>query len=193
MKLSPYFIQLRSAYEAELDDLTSDSEGRDVLSKRLAEKRKELKFLIQMIEISPEMVAVIFHRAFSFKLPAVMNELLQAESDELPEWDSLADAVQLAPWAQALAQEILKAPMGAWFLTVAAALEFMYAKPGARPVTASAHDEDTDGENDGEEDSDGDNDERNEQDDEDEEDARQREEAGQDWMVEQGFDRKDRS
>jgi hypothetical protein len=79
--------------------------------------------------------------------------------------------------------------MGAWFLTVAAALEFMYAKPGARPVTASAHDEDTDGENDGEEDSD----ERNEQDDEDEEDARQREEAGQDWMVEQGFDRKDRS
>lgn len=190
MKLSPYFIQLRSAYEAELDDLTTDSEGRDVLSKRLAEKRKELKFLIQMIEISPEMVAVIFHRAFSFKLPAVMNELLQAESDELPEWDSLADAVQLAPWAQALAQEILKAPMGAWFLTVAAALEFMYAKPGARPVTASAHDEDTDGENDGDEDG---GDEGNAQDDEDEEDARQREEAGQDWMVEQGFDRKDRS
>jgi hypothetical protein len=191
MKLSPYFIQLRSAYEAELDDLTSDSEGRDVLSKRLAEKRKELKFLIQMIELSPEMVAVIFHRGFSFKLPAVMDHLLLAESDELPEWSSLADAVQLAPWAQALAQEILKAPMGAWFLTVAAALEYMYAKPGARPVTASADDEDTDGEGDGDEDGDGDADTLEL--DEDEKEARLREDAGADWMVEQGFDRKDRS
>jgi len=191
MKLSPYFIQLRSAYEAELDDLTSDSEGRDVLSKRLAEKRKELKFLIQMIELSPEMVAVIFHRGFSFKLPAVMDHLLLSESDELPEWDSLADAVQLTPWAQALAQEILKAPMGAWFLTVAAALEYMYAKPGARPVTASADDEDTDGEGDGDEDGDGDGDALEL--DEDEKEARLREDAGADWMVEQGFDRKDRS
>ena len=189
MKISPYFIQLRSAYEAEIDDLTSDSEGHDVLRKRLTEKRKEINFLIQMLELSPEMVAVIFHQGFSFKLPAVMDHLLLSESDELPEWDSLADAVQLAPWAQALAEVILKAPMGAWFMTVAAALEYMYAKPASRPVTAAAHDEDTDGENDGEEDSD----ERNEQDAEDEEDARKREEAGQDWMVEQGFDRKDRS
>ena len=31
MSLSPFFQQLRSAYEAELDDLTSDSEGRGVL------------------------------------------------------------------------------------------------------------------------------------------------------------------
>src|SRR2546429_7336647 len=48
-----FFLQLRSAYQAELDDLTSDSEGRGVLRQRLAEKRQELGFLVKMIEISP--------------------------------------------------------------------------------------------------------------------------------------------
>ena len=45
MKISPFFQHLRSAYQAEIDDLTFDSEGRDVLRQRLAERRKELGFL----------------------------------------------------------------------------------------------------------------------------------------------------
>ena len=52
MKLSPYFHDLRSAYQAELDDLVSDSEGNDVLRKRLAEKRNEIAFLVQMMELA---------------------------------------------------------------------------------------------------------------------------------------------
>ena len=56
MTISPFFKHLRSSYQSELDDLTSDSEGKDVLKQRLAEKRKELDFLKQMIELSPEMV-----------------------------------------------------------------------------------------------------------------------------------------
>ena len=54
MTLSPYFHNLRTAYRAELDDLTSDSEGKDVLQKRLTQKRKEIGFLVQMLELSPE-------------------------------------------------------------------------------------------------------------------------------------------
>ena len=76
MKLSRYFSDLRSAYEAELDDLTSDSEGKDVLKKRLAAKRSEIGFLVQMLSYSPEMVAVVFHRGFRFAKPAAMQRLL---------------------------------------------------------------------------------------------------------------------
>jgi len=188
MKISPFFLQLRSAYQSEMDDLTFDSEGRDVLRQRLADRRKELGFLLQMIELSPEMVAVIFHQGFRFKLPAVMDHLLESESDEFPDWDSLADAVQLTPWAQDLAQLILKAPKGEWFLTVAAGLEYMYGKPSTAPAAQQADEDDSD-DNADEEDGD---DQFNEFDADEEKAARIREDAGADWMVEQGFDRKDR-
>jgi len=186
MRISPFFLQLRSAYQSEMDDLTFDSEGRDVLRQRLTERRQELGFLLQMIELSPEMVAVIFHQGFRFRLPAVMDHLLTHESDEFPDWDTLADAAQMTPWAQDLTQIILKEPMGAWFLTVAAGLEYMYGKPDAAPaVTTDADSEDG-------ADDDEDDERLDEFDAEEERDARAREEAGADWMVEQGFDRKDR-
>jgi hypothetical protein len=187
MNISPFFHLLRSAYQSEMDDLTFDSEGRDVLRQRLADRRKELGFLLQMIELSPEMVAVIFHQGFRFKLPAVMDHLLASESDEFPDWDSLADAVQLTPWAHDLAQVILKAPKGGWFLTVAAGLEYMYGKPDAAPAVQQADEDDSDDNN--EED---DDDQLNAFDADEEKAARIREDAGADWMVEQGFDRKDR-
>ena len=66
MSISPFFLNLRSAYRSEIDDLTFDSDGRDVLHQRLAEKRREISFLVQMMELSPEMVAVIFHQGFAF-------------------------------------------------------------------------------------------------------------------------------
>ena len=188
MSISPFFQHLRSAYEAEIDDLTHDSEGHDVLRKRLADRRKELGFLLQMIELSPEMVAVVFHQGFRFKLPAVMDHLLSTESDELPAWDSLTDAAQLSPWAKDLAQTILKEPKGEWFMSVAAGLEYMYGKPDARPVAQASDEDEVEG--DGEDGEDDDNPFR-ESDEQDEKDARAREDAGADWMVEQGFDRKD--
>ena len=40
MNITPFFLELRSAYQAEIDDLTFDSEGRDVLRQRLADKRR---------------------------------------------------------------------------------------------------------------------------------------------------------
>jgi hypothetical protein len=186
MSISAYFKHLRTSYQAELDDLASDSEGKDVLKKRLTEKRKELDFLKQMIELSPEMVAVVFHNAFTIKLPAVLDDLLSFEADELPEWSSLSDVVTLADWANEPAKVILKEPFGEQFMVVAAALEYMFHKKTHR-TGLHEHDE----EDDDNEDHDGGADYDSEHDKEAYKEAKAREEAGQDWMVEQGFDRKD--
>ena len=48
MHLSPFFHNLRSAYQAELDDLRHDSEGQFVLDRRLAQRRGEIEFLVNM-------------------------------------------------------------------------------------------------------------------------------------------------
>jgi len=195
MSISPFFHALGAAYQAEMDDLTFDSEGKDVLRQRLAEKRKELPFLRQMIEISPEMVAVVFNQAFQFKRPAVMEDLVSRESDELPDWDSLSDVLTLKPWATDLAHDMLKEPMGEWLMTVAAGLEYLYAKPGKSLATASDDEDDQDGDEDGGDDNDQDqsDDLRGDADDSDSErGARRREDAAEDWMEAQGFDRKTR-
>ncbi len=176
MPTSNFFTDLRSAYQAELDDLSQDSEGKDVLKKRLADKRGEIDFLVKMMELSPEMVAVVFHQAFSFSAPAVMDDLLSFEADELPDWTGLANDIQIAPWAQNLADKVLSEPGGEWFLTVAATLEYMAGKPVAHAAQADDESED-------DEEFDGDAEERA--------DAKARKEAAEDWMVGQGFDRKE--
>ena len=188
MRTSSFFGQLRSAYASEIDDMTFDSEGKNILRQRLAARRKELPFLRQMMELSPEMVSVVFHQGFRFKNPALIEHVLSLESDEFPAWDTLSDAIELEPWARQLADELCKEPMGEWFMTVAAGLEYLYGKPG-KPLAAARDEDDSDS------DDDQDDDQRDDQEDGDEDeesDARRREEAGADWMEEQGFDRKDR-
>ena len=187
MRLSPFFHHLRSAYVAELDDMGHDSEGTPVLQQRLAQRRSELGFLVHMLELSPEMVAVVFHQAFQFHAPMAMVQLLGCEPEELPDWDSLCAGITIAPWADAMVQTIRAQSAGDWFMAVAAAAEFMLGLDGdgfGEPHhDAQAH---------GSEDADpadgihylsADDDARGE--------AQTREEAGADWMAEQGFDRKD--
>jgi hypothetical protein len=182
MSISPFFQELRSAYQAELDDLNSDSEGHYILDKRLAEKRKELDFLLQMMDLSPEMVAVVLHQAFEFPEPELMAHFITRDADDLLSWDALSEGVRIAPWAQPIVDKILAEPVGAWFMTVAAALEYMH----GTPMRASAQSNDADADEDLE------NVERGDQDEHDEErEAREREEAGNAWMVEQGFDSKE--
>lgn len=197
MGISPFFLELRSAYQAELDDLASDSEGRDVLRKRLAEKRKELGFLLQMMELSPEMVAVVLHQAFRFTRPAVMDHVLAQDADDLPEWERISADIEIATWARDTVQTILQEPQGAWFMTLASALEYMHHKPLTAAERAQLGHADAAEDAEGaEEDQDAvrntrHDDNHTEDHDEDEAEARAREEAGNDWMVEQGFDRKD--
>ena len=190
MKLSPYFYDLRSAYQAELDDLVSDSEGNDVLRKRLAEKRNEMAFLVQMMEFNPEMVAVVFHRGFRFGAPDRLEQLLTLEADEFPEWETLRDTIELQPWAQELADFVLGQPAGEWFLTVAAALEYLQVR--SRAVAGAAPEGEAPDDPAGE----GETLQRSEDrfGDDDTDDAvadRLSEEAGADWLADQGFDRKE--
>ena len=144
MKISRYFRDLRKAYEAELDDLTSDSAGKDVLRKRLDAKRKEMGFLVQMMEPAPEMVAVVFHRAFRFVKHAPLQALVGKGEEQLPEWDSLtsAGAVTLEPWAQSLVDKVLQDPFGSRFLSLAAGLEYLQHHANAAPVQSSKSDAD---------------------------------------------------
>ncbi len=182
MSISPFFQELRSAYQAELDDLNSDSEGHYILDKRLAEKRQSLDFLLQMMDLNPEMVAVVLHQAFEFTEPELMAHFITRDADDLLSWDTLTEGVRIAPWAQPMVNQILAEPVGAWFMTVAAALEYMH----GTPMRASAQSNDADADEDLE------NVERGDQAEHDEErEAREREEAGNAWMVEQGFDSKE--
>ena len=175
MNISPYFRNLRTAYFAELDDLTFDSEGNNILSKRLAQRRKEMEFLAHMLEISPEMVAVVFHKAFRFTELAVMDNLVSLDPEDLPEWDSLADCLSLETWAQPLVDMVSKQAKGEWFLCVAAGLEYLYHRPEHPQSDGADHADASAGE---EEDADAIED-------------RERHEAGAEWLAEQGCDRKE--
>lgn len=193
MKISPYFHDLRSAYQAELDDLISDSEGKDVLRKRLTEKRSEMGFLVKMIELAPEMVAVVFHKGFRFTKPAAVEQLLGLPLEQLPDWHSLTHAIALEPWATSLAQTVLREPQGAHFLTVAAGLEYLqlHARMGSGAAHAHA---DSDGDaDDGEDAAEHDDDfsALSADDATDPHNSRTREEASSNWLADAGFDRKD--
>lgn len=193
MRISPFFLDLQSVYHAELDDLRSDSEGVDVLRRRLADKRKALGFLLQMMETSPEMVAVVLHQAFTFSKPAVLDRLVAQDADELPEWEQIEGALALAPWAQSTVAQILREPLGPWFMVVAAGLEYLYHRAPSAASHSAADDADDDNADDHDKRDHNHDDRGGDRDgaDDDEADDRAREDAGNDWLAEQGFDRKD--
>ncbi|APW45420.1 hypothetical protein [Rhodoferax antarcticus] len=191
MRMSAFFRALRTSYQAEIDDLASDSEGKDVLHQRLLEKRGQIGFLGQMMETAPEMVAVAFHGGFHFELPAVMEQLLTLESDEFPDWDSLGDAIQLTPWAKDMAAVLLKQPQGDWFMTVAATLEYVYQRPSPHQQESALEPEHTEHgarrqarnlDHGHDFDADDDHAHKNDQ---------EHDEASTDWLEGQGFDRKE--
>jgi hypothetical protein len=193
MHLSPFFHNLRSAYQAELDDMRHDSEGQFVLERRLAQRRGEIGFLVSMLETSPEMVAVVFHKAFRFSSALAMDQLLTREPEDLPDWDELGQTIVVAPWAEAMITTLHKHPGGDRFLTVAAALEYMAGMPGASQTGHADDDGDA-----AEDDPERENRDAQEDglpylsaDDAADSDGPTREEAGADWLAEQGFDRKD--
>lgn len=198
MKFSRYFQELMQAYKAELDDLRSDSEGKDVMRHRLKEKREQLAFLLPMMGSNPELLAPAFHDAFLFMNPLIFEGLVSKEANKLPNWKSLTTAVKLEPWAEKMAQLVLAEADGDTFLVTAACLEYLSRSHQSRAKATSQQQDD-------EEDQDLDSDEaelhengdldghygRHGRDDGDDGDDVDLEEAGADWLAEQGFDRKD--
>lgn len=198
MRLSRYFQELMLMYKAELDDLRTDSEGKDVLRRRLKEKREQLPFLLPMLEENPEMLMSAFHGAFLFMNPLSLEALSGKEQKQLPSWKSLSAAVKLEPWAEPLAASVLGEKGGDAMLVSVACLEYLQRSQTTRqrslPVADTAKEEE-DHEQHEDEDFDHGSDDRNDgrfsRDDGDDGDDMDLEEAGADWLAEQGFDRKD--
>ncbi|MFZ6817909.1 hypothetical protein [Undibacterium sp. Ji22W] len=199
MKFSRYFQELMLAYKAELDDLRSDSEGKDVMRHRLKEKREQLSFLLPMMASNPEMLAPAFHDAFLFMNPLSFEALASKEANKLPNWKSLSGAVKLEPWAEKMAQMVLAEEAGDAFMVTAACLEYLSRSHHTRASAASSNEDEAESD---EHDQDGDADlhengdldgnyGRHGRDDGDDGDDMDLEEAGADWLAEQGFDRKD--
>ena len=179
MKKSRYFSDLIKSYLAEIDDLVTDSEGKSVLQKRLNEKRREIDAILPMIELSPEMVAVMFYGAFGFKSPEIMQQIVLSDPDQpdFLSWTELKSALTVSDWASPLIDASLKVQGGDAFLVSTAALEFLRNK---EPFSAPPPEPETDEENDDENESD------------DDEGMDDLNEAGADWLTEQGFDPLDR-
>lgn len=162
-----YFEDIFERYATEIDDLRSDSEGRDVLKRRMRDKHKEFPFLLSMIDTAPEMVAPAFHGAFRFVSQTLVYGAAHSEpgDDDFPSWSELARTLEVADWAKPLVDQCLKQDGGDSFLVTTAVLEHML-RSGlavrAAPESSRGHDED--------------------------DDAEDLSEAGDEWMSEQGFD-----
>ncbi len=179
MKLSNFFHDLIKTYRAEIEDHSSDSEGKDVLHAQLTKKRGQFVELLPMMEFAPEMVALCFHKGISFTLPKQLDRLVALEPDDFPVWDEIAQAVEFTPWAQKQAKLALKEEGGELFLSITAGLEYLNQRhaPGQPAEAGRIGDEEEEDHSDEARD-----------DAEDGSDV-DLEEAGAEWMAEQGFDR----
>lgn len=175
MKMSPFFSDLSASYAYEIEDLTWDSGGGDVLAARLKVKRDQFAHLLPMSGSDPVMVAPAFHGGFRFGAREIFDALIAGQPGEFPSWASVAAEIELEPWAGKLAQRALATPDGEAFMLIAAGLEYVLcgraapapaaeveAAPGKNPVDA----------------------------DEDEDTGEDLAEAGEDYLSEQGFERR---
>ncbi|MFZ6774743.1 hypothetical protein ACO0LB_18740 [Undibacterium sp. SXout7W] len=198
MKLSHFFEDLMAVYNAEIEDLKSDSDGKNVLKARLREKAEQLPLLLPMMESNPEMLASAFHQGFIFMNPLALESLSSKEASKLPSWKTLSAAVKLEPWAESLSKIVLKEAGGEQFMVIAAALEYLHRGQQSRKHSAqnTLENDELDEANEADEemkengDLDG-NYGRHGRDDGDDGDDYDLDEAGADWLAEQGFDRKE--
>ncbi|MHB0917030.1 MAG: hypothetical protein ACYC1G_04600 [Thiobacillus sp.] len=143
------------------------------------EKRREIDAILPMIEFSPEMVSVIFYGAFDFKSPETMQRVVLSEPGDAGflAWAELESELTVSNWATPLIESSLKVQGGDAFMVATAALEFLRNKD-SMPAPLPEPEAEKDGGAEGEEgDGDGSDD---------------LNEAGADWLAEQGFDPLDR-
>lgn len=165
---SLYFEDLFERYSSDIDDLRTDSEGRDVLARRLQDRRKEFASLMPLLEDAPELAAVALHGAFGITERKLLDRAANSAPGlaAFPGWKQLAPTLQIAPWAKPLIDTCLQQPEGADFLVCAAVLDWMQNEDLRRPHA--------DG--------------RSHADEDEDEDTEDLGEAGSDWLAEQGFD-----
>jgi hypothetical protein len=144
MKLSPYFHDQIATYQAEIDDLTSDSEGKDVLQKRLKDKRSAFRSILPMMDTDPALLASAFHGAFEFPRDGVpvVEEILAAEFGDFPPWAVVSSQIGIASWAHPLMAMALAEPLGEEFLALVVGLEYAFSRHGGNGAPAVASDDD---------------------------------------------------
>jgi len=200
LKTSRYFANLISSYQAELDDLRTDSEGKNVLKARLAKKREQVPQLLTMMQFAPEMVAAAFHGGFAFKQIKVLEALVAKESGRLTAWEALKNALTIEPWAESLIKTVLTDPEGDHFLATTVGLEFLLKRGhAAAAAQEQQHQNGEDPEDDNEHENAQEDHDRNEDylnsDDRISHEGETHEfdldRAGADFLAEQGFDRKE--
>ncbi len=170
MKLSAYFNELSSTYAYEIEDLRYDSGGDDVLKSRLKIKRDQFTELMKMSGSFPVMVVPAFHQGFHFDANELLDQLVAEKPEDFPSWADVAETLKMEPWAEQLAERALKEPGGEEFMLIAAGLEYIYDKLGASAAAGSGSDDASEEEVD--------------------EDDADLGEAGEDYLSEQGFDRR---
>jgi hypothetical protein len=191
MNLSPFFEDLSGSYGFEIEDLTFDSAGENVLKSRLKTKRNQLDALLAMASTDPVMVAPVFHGAFRFVDRKLLDRLVASQPDEFPAWSDIHAALEMDHWAEALIERVLKADGGEDFMKIAVGLEYIESGPASAPAGVVGHraaEEDEELDEDGDFDGEGDGDSFDE--DDEEVDRRDLGDAGEDWLDDQGFDRR---
>jgi hypothetical protein len=169
MKTSSYFSQLKASYQSEIDDLRFDSAGNDVLNVRLEEKKRAFKDLLPMMGIAPEMVAATFHGGISFIDPALMQTFVLQSPGTLDAWAVVSENLIIPADQDPLVQLALGSDGGDEFLVTMACLQFLF------DVEDETFDADVDQEEDAFDD---------------EDDEYEGADKSEDWLSEQGFDRR---
>ena len=179
MNLSRFFKELSSSYAYEIEDLTYDSGGGNVLKSRVKLKREQFADLLPMTEFDPLMVVPALHGGFRFSERRALDRLVASEPAEFPSWEALAATIEMEQWADKLAQRALQSPGGERFMLIAVGLEYILSVLGATGATGAtgAGDAETAAEDDGGGDG------------EDDEERVDLGEAGEDFLSEQGFER----
>lgn len=189
MSLSPYFHDLQSAYEAEIDDLASDTEGKDVLQRRLKDKRSQFPAIVSLLDTDMLLLAPAFHGAFQFPEHRTepLEDLLSRSPGDFPAWAQIAGVVEVAGWARPMVDLAMQEPLGDDFMSTVVGLEYVRLRHKGRGAAAWAGGEGPD---------EGQDEERAERDyDQDGEEGEglggaDAESLGEDFLEEQGFDRK---
>ena len=173
MITSPYFADLYASYRNEIADNMTDSEGRNVMQERLASLRHEFLAYVQMMEIDPLIVAVLFYKAFEFHNNDALIAALRLDPGKVQlSWAKLEKSVGVAPWATEMVRMALADPYGSTFLVIAACLEYLRANDVGDVLPR------------------GEEEPREPVDEIDEDDSPDDDlgERGDDWLIQQGFD-----
>lgn len=182
MSLSRYFHALRDGYFAELDDLSQDSEGRDVLAARLRDKRDAFATLVDLLDVDPLMAAPALHGAFALtgaRTPA-LEDLLDRDPERFLPWSEVSAPVQVAAWAVPLIERALGHEQGETFLCTVLGLEYLHARERFGATAGAGPDAPLNGAREGDEDDDIDGDADRDADGT----------LGEDFLEQQGFDRR---